>query len=160
MKTIALRFGLYFFGGLVAIFLLSYLLGLAGNYELRVVNGLLHVTVLYYGIKQLRLKQPDTHQNYVSGVAQGLYIGAVGTVLFTIFTVLFLSADSGLMAELQAATPIGNALTPLTSGVFILMEGVAVSLIGSYLLTRYVDARLEAKEGADNAYASRGSIVG
>ena len=160
MKTIAIRYGLYFFGGLVAIFMLSYLLGLAAQYQFRVVNGLLHMAVLYYGIKLLRLRQPETHQNYVSGVAQGLYIGAVGTVLFAIFTSLFLFADPRLMAGLQAATPLGEALTPLTAGVFILMEGVAVSLIGSYILTRYVDGRLEAKEGAGTAYASRGSMVG
>lgn len=160
MKTIAFKFGFYFFIGLVAIFLISYLLGLAADYELRVVNGLLHVAILYYGIRELRFKQPDTHQNYVSGVAQGLYIGAVGTVLFSIFTVLFLIGAPGLMAALQAATPLGDALTPLTAGVFILMEGVAVSLIGSYILTRYVDARLEQKKGVGSTYASRGSIVG
>ncbi len=160
MKTIAFKYGLYFFGGLVAIFLTSYLLGLAANYQLRVVNGLLHMAILYYGIKELRVRQPDTHQNYVSGVAQGLYIGTVGTVLFSIFTVLFLIGASGLMAELQAATPLGNALTPVTAGVFILMEGIAVSLIGSYLLTRYVDARLEKKGGEERAYTSRGPIVG
>ncbi|MBB4080060.1 hypothetical protein GGR28_002690 [Lewinella aquimaris] len=159
MKTIALRFGLYFFGGLVAIFLLSYLLGLAANYQLRVVNGFLHMAVLYYGIRELRVRQPDTHQNYVSGVAQGLYIGAVGTVLFSIFTVLFLAGAPNLMAQLQAATPLGNSLTPVTAGVFILMEGVAVSLIGSYLLTRYVDARLEKKRGAESDYTSRRSIA-
>ncbi|WP_116106851.1 DUF4199 domain-containing protein [Lewinella sp. IMCC34191] len=159
MKTIAIKFGLYFFGGLVAIFLLSYVLGLAENYELRVVNGVLHMVILYYGIKQLRLTQPETHQNYVSGVAQGLYIGAVGTVLFSIFTALFLFSAPDLMARLQADTPIGTALTPLTAGVFILMEGVAVSLIGSYMLTRYVDARLEKKGTADIAYASRRSAV-
>ncbi|MGB3800231.1 MAG: hypothetical protein WA952_10485 [Lewinella sp.] len=160
MKSIAIKFGLYFFGGLVAIFMMSYFLGLAGNYRLRVINGFLHLAVLYYGIKELRLRQPETHQNYVTGVVQGLYIGGVGTVLFAIFTTLFLIADSGLMAELQAATPLADALTPVTAGVFILMEGVAVSLIGSYMLTRYVDKRLEEKEGAGSAYASRGSIVG
>ena len=160
MKTIAIKYGLYFFGGLVAIFLLSYLLGLAANYELRVVNGLLHMVILYYGIKQLRVRQPDTHQNYVSGVAQGMYIGTVGTLLFAIFLILFLLADTRLMIELQYATPLGNFLTPLTAGVFIIMEGIAVSLIGSYLLTRYVDARLEAKRGGENTYTRRGPVAG
>lgn len=160
MKTIAVRFGLYFFAGLVAIFLLSYVSGLAENYELRLVNGLLHMVILYYGINQLRVRQPDTHQNYVSGVAQGMYIGTVGTVLFSIFTALFLFADTNLLSQLQAATPLQENLTPLTAGVFILMEGIAVSLIGSYLLTRYVDARLETKGGDDSVYTSRGSLVG
>jgi hypothetical protein len=156
MKRIALHYGLYFFACLVAIFLLSYLAGLADNYELRVVNGLLHIVILYYGIRQLRTDQPDTHQNYVSGVAQGIYVGSVGTLLFAIFLVLFLAYTPNLVASLQETTPLGPALTPITAGVFILMEGVAVSLIASYMVTRYVDARIEQKAGAGRPYASRG----
>lgn len=158
MKSIALKYGSYFFVGLVAIFMVSYFTGVAANYQLRLVNGLLHPIILYYGIKQLRIEQPNTHQNYVSGVAQGIYVGAVGTLLFSIFMIVFLSFDPALMAELQAAIGWGDFLTPIMAGVFVFMEGVAVSLIGSYLLTRYVDMRLEQKAGAGRPYASRGVI--
>lgn len=158
MKRIAIVYGLYFFIGLVSIFLLSYVSGLAANYELRIVNGLIHTLVLYYGIKQLRIEKPGTHQNYVSGVAQGLYVGGVGTILFGVFMVLFLTFNTNFLVELQAASGWENRLTPLMAGVFVVMEGVAVSLIGAYLMTRYVDMRLERKAGAGRAYASRGKV--
>lgn len=155
MKRIAIKYGLYFFAGLTIIFLISYAAGLAANYQLRLVNGLLHPVILYYGIKQLRIQQPETHQNYVSGVAQGIYVGAIGTLLFAIFMTLFLAFEPNLMAEIQAAVGWGDVLNPFMAGVFVIMEGVAVSLIGSYLITRYVDMRLEQKAGVGRPYASR-----
>ncbi|MEM6396739.1 MAG: hypothetical protein AAF741_10375 [Bacteroidota bacterium] len=158
MKRIAIVYGLYFFAGLVAIFLISYAAGVAANYELRIINGLLHTVVLYYGIKQLRIVKPSTHQNYVSGVAQGIYVGAVGTILFMIFIILFLALNQSFLAELQAASGWRTLLTPIMAGTFVFMEGVAVSLIGAYLMTRYVDMRLEQKAGAGRAYASRGEL--
>lgn len=145
MKKIALRYGALFFAGLLGIFLLSYLAGVADNYYLRFLNGFVHVVALYYGIKQLRLERPETLHNYVSGVSQGIYVGAVGSLLFGVFIMLFLVASPSLMAELQQATNLGTALTPVTSAIITVMEGLAVSLIGSYLLTRYVDGRLEQK---------------
>lgn len=158
MKRIAFVYGLYFFMGLVAIFLISYMAGVAANYELRIINGLLHTVVLYYGIKQLRVSKPSTHQNYLSGVAQGIYVGAVGTILFMIFITLFLALNTSFLAELQAATGWRTLLTPIMAGTFVFMEGVAVSLIGAYVMTRYVDMRLEQKAGAGRAYASRGKL--
>ncbi|MEL7162213.1 MAG: DUF4199 domain-containing protein [Bacteroidota bacterium] len=158
MKTIAIKYGLYFFAGLVVIFLASYLMGVAADYQLRIINGILHPVILYYGIKQLRLDQPETHQNYVSGVAQGMYVGAVGTVLFMVFMILFLSFNPAFMAELQTTTGWGDRLNPTMAGVFIFMEGIGVSLIGSYLITRWVDMRLEQKAGVGQAYASRGDL--
>ena len=153
MRNTAIRYGLLFFAGLVTIFLSAYLLGLSDNYYLRFVNGIIHAVALYYGIKKLRLQEPQSLHNYVSGVSQGLYVGAVGSFLFAIFVFLFLYNAPGLMAQLQASTKVGAALTPITSGVIVFMEGIAVSLIGSYVLTRYVDARLEAKQGAGSVYA-------
>lgn len=156
MKSIAIKYGFYFFAGLAAIFLTSYLAGVAADYQLRLVNGLLHPVILYYSIKHLRVAMPQTHQNYVSGVAQGIYTGAIGTVLFAIFMMLFLYATPDFLLALQQSTNMGEALNPVMAGVFVVMEGVAVSLIGSYLMTRYVDMRLEQKAGAGQSYASRG----
>jgi hypothetical protein len=145
MKTIAIRYGLYFFAGLVAIFLSSYLIGIADNYYFRFTNGIVHMAALYYGIKAFRLQWPDTIHNYVSGVGQGMYIGAVGSLLFGIFLLFFLLANPIFMAELQTSTNLGADLTPITSAIITVVEGIAVSLIGSYLLTRYVDSRSEQK---------------
>ena len=114
------------------------------------------MVVLYYGIKNLRVHQPETVNNYVSGVARGMSIGAAGSLVFGLFILLFMLGNPGLVAELQASTHMGTNLTPWAMALIVFAEGVAVSLIGSYLLVRYVDARLEAKaEGA--LYASRGA---
>ncbi|MEM1215116.1 MAG: hypothetical protein AAGJ82_05500 [Bacteroidota bacterium] len=80
---------------------------------------------------------PTTHQNYVSDVAQGIYSGAVGTILFAVFMVLFLYLAPDFLLELQSGTGMAD--------VFVFMKGVAVSLIGAYLTTRYVDMRLKRK---------------
>lgn len=156
MKTIAFRYGLIFFGGLVAIFLASYLLGQGANYNLRLLNGVLHLVILYLAINRLRAKQPDTHQNYVSGVAQGMYTGAMGTIPFTIFMILFLSMNPAFLGSIQEATGFGERLTPIMGGALIFMEGIGVSLIASYILTRVIDNRIEEnKREPGMTYASR-----
>lgn len=155
MNSPVIRYGLYFALSLIVIFLGAFLMGVADNYYLRFLNGFGHVVVLYYGIKNLRIRRPDTVNNYVSGVAQGVSIGAFGSLIFGLFLLGFLLATPGLVAELQSATNLGPRLTPWAMALITIAEGVAVSLIGSYLLVRYVDARLEAKnKGA--MYASRG----
>ena len=145
MNKDVLRYAGYFAAALTTIFLVAFMAGLAENYYLRMVNGVAHVVVLYYGIKQYRLKNPRTVNNYVSGVARGVSIGAAGSLLFGIFLLFFLLANPALVAELREVTNIGAALSPYTLALIAIAEGVAVSLIGSYLLVRYVDARLERK---------------
>ncbi|NJC26058.1 hypothetical protein [Neolewinella antarctica] len=145
MNKDLLRYAAYFAASLTVIFLVAYVLGLADNYYLRFTNGIAHMTVLYYAIKQLRLRDPSTINNYVSGVARGLSVGAAGSLAFSIFLLLFLLADPELVNQIQVATNLGDVLTPYAMALITLGEGIAVSLIGSYLLVRYVDARLESK---------------
>ncbi|OAV42674.1 hypothetical protein [Lewinella sp. 4G2] len=157
MKNDLYRYIFYFAASLVVIFLVAYFTGMADNYYLRFTNGFAHIVVLYYGIKNLRLRQPETVNNYVSGVARGMSIGAAGSLVFGLFILLFMLGNPALVAELQATTNIGARLTPWAMALIIFAEGVAVSLIGSYLLVRYVDARLEAKNIGAN-YANRGAL--
>ncbi|MTB53655.1 hypothetical protein [Lewinella sp. W8] len=152
MKTIAIRYGLYFFASLVGLFLISYFAGIASNPDFRVINATAHLVILYYAIRSLRKRSPKTLNNYVSGVVQGMYVGFVGTLLFSIFMMFFLILTPSFLSELQAATSLDGALSPFTAAVIIFMEGVGISLIGSYLMTRYVDMRIERKR-ANPVYA-------
>lgn len=142
MKKIAIRFGLWMFAGFTVFFLIMHLLGLSNNYNLRVLNGIIHLGVIYLAIKAFRSKYPDTVSNYVSGTAMGMYASAVGVLGFTIFMILFLSFDPVFLQELREAMPMGDYLTPITASLFILIEGIAISLIGSYILTRVIDMNL------------------
>jgi hypothetical protein len=145
MKSIAIRYGLYFFASLILLFLVSYATGIAGNPDFRMINATVHLAVLYYGIRSLRERSPKTLNNYVSGVVQGMYVGFVGTLLFSIFMMFFLILTPSFLSQLQAATNLDGALNPVTAAVIIFMEGVGISLIGSYLMTRFVDMRIERK---------------
>lgn len=142
MKKLAIRFGLWMFAGFVTFFLVIHVLSLSNNYNLRVLNGIIHLGIIYLSIKAFRSKYPDTVSNYVSGTAMGIYASAIGVLGFAIFMILFLYFDSGFLQELREAMPMGDYLTPITASLFILMESIAVSLIGSYILTRVVDMNL------------------
>ncbi|MBC6996266.1 hypothetical protein QWY85_19620 [Neolewinella lacunae] len=156
MKTIAIRYGLLFFACLLLIFGISHLAGFSERYDFRLLNSVAHIIILYFAINRLRVTQPETAQNYVSGVAQGMYAGGIGTLLFAVFITIFMLFNPGFLVSIQEATGFGEALTPIMAGFVVFLEGIAVSLIASYLITRFVDMRMEDKSrGAD--YASRGT---
>ena len=139
MKQLALRFGLWMMTGFMVFFLLMHLLGLSENYHLRVLNGLIHLSIIYMAIRAFRSKYPETVSNYVSGTAMGMYVSAVGVAGFSIFMILFLSFSPGFLHQLRETMPMGDYLTPITASLFIFMEGIVISLIGSYILTRVID---------------------
>ncbi|MCB0633282.1 MAG: DUF4199 domain-containing protein [Saprospiraceae bacterium] len=142
MKKLAFRFGLWMLLGFIVFFLFMHLLGLSDNYNLRVLNGVIHLGIIYLTIKAFRSKYPDTVSNYVSGTAMGIYVSLVGVLGFTIFMILFLSFSPDFLNELRKAMPMGDYITPITASIFILVEGLAISLIGSYILTRVIDMNL------------------
>ncbi|HMQ63354.1 MAG TPA: DUF4199 domain-containing protein [Flavilitoribacter sp.] len=142
MKKIAIKYGLWMFAGFVAFFLTMHLLGLSHRYFFRIFNGVFHIAAIYYAIREYRKQNEDSINNYVSGVAMGVYTSAVGVLGFTIFMLLYLAFDTGFMEHLRAAMPIGEYLNPITASLFILTEGIVVSLIGSYLVTRVIDMNL------------------
>ena len=142
MKKLAFRFGLWMLLGFIIFFLLMHLLGLSNNYDLRVLNGVIHLGVIYMTIKAYRSQYPDTVSNYVSGTAMGMYVSLVGVLGFTIFMILFLSFSPGFLHELRENMPMGDYITPITASLFILVEGLVISLIGSYILTRVIDMNL------------------
>ena len=47
--------------------------------------------------------------------------------------------NPNFLATIQASMPIGEYLTPVTASLFILVEGIAISVIGAYIVTRVVD---------------------
>ncbi|MCB0528704.1 MAG: hypothetical protein KDC65_09540, partial [Saprospiraceae bacterium] len=62
---------------------------------------------------------------------------------FTIFMVLFLAYNPSFLASIQSHSPIGQYFTPVTASLFILVEGIAVSIILSYMLMRVLEIMRE-----------------
>lgn len=142
MQKLAIKYGSMMFAGFTLFFLLMNLFGLASNPNLRLFNFVIHVAFIYFSIKAYRETHRDTFPNYAKGLIVGMYTSAVGVLAFTLFFVLFLSINPTLMLEFKEKLPLGKYLNPLTMGIFILVEGTAISLIASYILSRVVGLQL------------------
>lgn len=142
MKKIALKFGTWMLFGFVAFFLIMHLLDLSQNYWLRVFNGVIHLSIIYAAVRSYRVSHPESLKNPVSGVALGMYTSLIGVVGFAIFMLLFMVYSPNFLDNLQSNFELGKYLNPITATIFLLAEGIAISLIGSYILTRIIDMRM------------------
>jgi hypothetical protein len=137
MYTIAIKMGLGMLAGFICFFLPMTLLGLGDRSELRIFNGVIHVYFMYQAIKMYRDLYPADRNNYILCAAQGIMASLIGILGFAFFMILFLTFDTTLMDSIKAANPtISVYLNPFSTSLFIITEGVIVSLMGSYLITR------------------------
>lgn len=142
MKKIAIKYGLLMFLSFAGLFLIMHEVVQLKNYNLRVLNAFAHLGFIYAAIRTYRQENPESLNNYVSGVAMGMYASLIGVLPFVAFIVFYLIGDTDFMTHIQETMPIGQYLTPFTASLFVMIEGVAVSLIGSYLVTRVIDMRM------------------
>lgn len=136
MRAISIKMGLLMLAGFVSFFLLMYILGLGHRIELRVFNGVIHLYFLNRAIRAYYDLHPENIGNYMSGLAQGMGASVIGVVGFTLFMTIFLSFSPTLMNTIRQNSQMGAYLYPFTASLFILAEGLVISLIGSYILTR------------------------
>ncbi|NNE30323.1 MAG: DUF4199 family protein [Saprospiraceae bacterium] len=141
MKRIAVRYGLWMFAGFSALFLAMHLVGLSTNPNLRVLNGIVHITLIYFAIRDFRRYSPAEF-NYLSGVAVGMYASMIGVTCFALFQILFLELNPDFLATLQSTLTVGHYLNSFTASSIIFLEGIGISLIASYVVTRVIDMQL------------------
>ncbi len=144
MKKIATNYGLKMFIGFALLFFVAHLLGWSENHYLRILNGFIHITFIYLAIGDYRKTYPESHNNYVSGVSVGIFTSMIGVILFTLSMSAFLTfIDPAFFGRIKAQAPFPAYFNQLTASLFIFVEGVGVSLIGSYLVMRIIDAKRE-----------------
>jgi len=141
MKKIALKYGLMMFAGFTAFFLLMHFFHLSHKYNLRLFNGVIHITFIVLAIREFQQTNTNGGFNYISGVAMGMFASIIGVLGFSLFQIIFLSLNPDFLALLQKTLPIGHYLTPFTASLIIFMEGIAISVISSYLITRILEIR-------------------
>lgn len=144
MRTISIQFGLVMLAGFIAIFYIIYMLGYAQHTELRVFNAVVHLSCMYLAIKAYYKTDTENVQNYMLGVAQGMEASVIGVVGYALFIAIFMKVDPQLMNLIKQNSPMAIYLNPYTITLGILTEGLMVSLIGSYILTRIYGYTLKA----------------
>ncbi len=153
MKSIAIKYGIILFVCFAGLFLFMHEVAGTQNYNLRVLNAFFHLSFMYLAIRQYRREHPESANNYISGVAMGMITSFIGILPFTLMLMFYLIGDPEFMEHLQNSVPIGEYMTPLLASLIVFVEGIAVSLIGSYILTRIVDMRItRAKPELDKQY--------
>jgi hypothetical protein len=136
MRSLSIQFGLLMLAGFIAIFYVIYMLGYAQYTELRVFNAFVHLSCMYFAIKAYYKTDRENVENYMLGVAQGMEASVIGVVGYAVFIVVFMKIDPRLMELIKQNSPMAIYLNPYTITLGILTEGLMVSLIGSYILTR------------------------
>ena len=128
--------------GFVSLFLLMYFIGLGHRSELRVLNGVIHAYCLYRAIRAYYAEHLGDLNNSMLGVSQGMGASIIGVGGFTVFMTIFLALNPSFLDLIRQNSMVGPYLNPFTASLFILTEGLMVSLIGSYILTRIVENNL------------------
>ena len=140
MRSIAIKYGLIMAAGFVLYFLIMRAFGLSDNYYFRIFNGVIHIVLITLAVKRYKDYYPQDF-NYLSGVITGVLTSLVGVIPFAAFMLVFLSNTPDFMETLQAeAESLGSYLTPYTAALIVLVEGLAVSILASYVIMRIVDS--------------------
>lgn len=87
--SVALKYALYVTAALIAYFLILKLVALHENPWLRLFNGIIMASGIYYAIKYFKLKL-DADFSYVDGFKTGLLTGFLGTIMFTAFMAIYM----------------------------------------------------------------------
>jgi hypothetical protein len=143
MKKLAIKYGAIMFAGFSALFLLFYVFGVADKVGLRSLNAFIHFGAMYALIRAYRKAYPETIENYIKGTVMGMLASTVGVLAFAALVFFTLELDSGLLAQLKNQTPLPELFTPFNATLYIAVEGLVVSLVGAYIITRIVDARYD-----------------
>ena len=136
MRAISIQIGLLMLIGFIVIFYIIYMLGYAQYTELRVLNAVVHLSCLYLAIRAYYKTDKEHVENYMLGVVQGMEASIIGVIGYALFIVIFMKIDPQLMNLIKQNSPMAIYLNPYTITLAILAEGLMVSLIGSYLMTR------------------------
>lgn len=140
MNQIAFRYGLWMFFGLTAFFLLMHIFHLSENFYLRIFNGVIHLGLLWMALRAWNREHHEGTSDVASGVVVGMFTSFVGVIPFAFFMAIFLEFNPDLLNSIKQQTPLSEYLNPITSCFFIVVEAIVISLIGSYIMVRVLDA--------------------
>lgn len=124
---------------LLILFAVVHLMGLSQNYNLRFLNGIIHLFFLHVTITAYRKRYPETSGNYLSGVAMAFYMSLIAGLLFSISMLIFLELNEPFFLALKEQFPYPNVFKPWTAVIGIMVEAIGTALIGGYIITRMVD---------------------
>ncbi len=130
MKRLVLKWSLIITAGLIAYFLLMKFFGLVHIIELRLLNGAIMFTGVWFLIKELK-KKPDF--NYFTGLLHGIVTGLIASVMFALYAFIYVQfINPEFMLAIKENEIMGNYLNKFLVSMQIFIEGGASSFLFSY----------------------------
>ena len=139
MKKIVLEYGMFLFLCLLGFFLFMVIVGYATDINLRYFNSIIHLAIMYLAIKEFYKESNTPSINYLKGIAVGVTTSLFGIVMFVLFQLVFLHLDPTFLGQIKETFLFGSFLNPFTVAAAIFVEGLVMSFIGSYAITRLIE---------------------
>ena len=136
-ESIAVRYGLLTFVGLVAFFLVMRMFNLAQNQELRVLNMIILTIGIWRAVARLKRIEGNSME-YLNGVACAMFTALVGVGCFAVFVCVYLLIDTQLLQMLQQKSIVGKYINPFSGAAVIFMEGIFSAAIISLGVMQYL----------------------
>lgn len=127
---------------LIAYFHIVELLGLAHNFELKIINGIIFGSILFLMLRKERIKSGPKDFNYLNSFSSGMYYSLIIAVLFASYIMLYVSVlNPSFFTEMKKEAMFGQYITLMSIPVAITLEvmgsGFAITLISlQYLKSR------------------------
>lgn len=127
--SVALKYGLFIAGSLIAYFLILRVFDLHNNAWLRMSNGLFMAAGIYFSIRHYKLKY-NSEFTYVDGFKTGLLTGFLATGFFIVFMAIYMfhldtEFAENILREWFDNTDQGAGLLI----IIILIEGLASTAV-------------------------------
>lgn len=140
MRAVEIKNGIFMLVGFIIFFLVMKFLGLYENMALRFLNFIIHGTFVYLSVKAYH--ETKKGHEYLPTFMAGMRTTVIGVFGFVIFQYFYLALiDPEFMAYISENAIMGNRLTPVTTCIFLMVEGIAGGILFSYVSMRYVGAK-------------------
>lgn len=140
MRATEIKNGIFMLAGFIVYFLVMQFFNLYHNMALRFLNFIIHATFVYFSVKAFH--EANKGQEYLPTFVAGMRTTVIGVIGFVIFQYFYLTLiDPEFMAYISENAIMGNRLTPITTSIYLLVEGFAGGVLFSYLSMRYVGAK-------------------
>jgi hypothetical protein len=135
-NKVEIKNGILIFVGIGLFFLLMDLFGLADKNYLRILNAFI---VLYGILKTIKSNYANGTTDYLENLLSGFKTGVIGVVLGIIGLIIFVQIKGGevYLAKLSDTFFFGGKTNLIKYCAVLFFEGIASSLIGSFVLMQY-----------------------
>jgi len=131
------NYGLRTAAGLIIYFVLMHVVGLGHHVELRLLNLLIIVAGIYFGLKKFK-ELHGQHINYFRALVTGVAIGAVASIAFALFMFIYMKLDSDMMQSIIDNEPMGRYLNAYMASFIVALEGFFSGLLVTFVLINYM----------------------